>query len=100
MPEKLYVATAYDLKVALAEVLEPLLERLRELEVETGSKKHAYTVAEVADQIGYHPRTIHEFIREGRKDRRGKMRQLSAKEITQGQYRITPESLAEFLGYF
>jgi len=93
-------ATPDDLKAMLIEVVSPLTERIRELELMAGTRKHAYTVAEVANQIGYKPATVLTFIHEGRTARNGKKVKLLAKEPTVGDYRILPADLDNWLSRF
>jgi hypothetical protein len=88
------------LRGPLVELLGPIARRLQELEVSTGSKKHAYTVAEVASMIGYCKRKVLEFINVGRKDRNGKIRKLPKHEITTNEYRILPHELDAWLAHF
>lgn len=93
-----FQASPDDLRAMLSEAVSPLLSRIRELEVPT--RKHAYTVAECAEQIGYKPATLLTFIHQGRKARTGKLIRLHAKEITTGDYRILPADLDAFLSHF
>lgn len=81
------------------QVVEALTGELRQLNADT-LRKHAYTVAEVAEQIGYSIPTIRGFIREGRRGRGGKTIKLKARELTAGDYRILPADLDEFLTHF
>ncbi|GAB4002192.1 hypothetical protein GCM10028807_60300 [Spirosoma daeguense] len=96
----LYTGSPEDLKAMLAQVVEPLAERIRELEVQANTHKHAYKVAEAAEKIGYSRQMIHEFIKNGRKDAKGRVHRLRHKEVTTGDYRILPAYLDEFLSHF
>lgn len=89
-----------DLKAILLEVLAPVEERLRGLEIVAGTRKHAYTVAETAVQIGYSKQMVFQFIKSGRIDSKGRKNYLKHHEITRGDYRITPADLDEFLSHF
>ena len=89
-----------DLKRMLQEVVTPLVERIRELEVIAGTRKHAYTVAQVAELIGYKPPTVLTFIHEGRKARNGKTVRLRCIEPTSGDYRVLPQDLDVWLSHF
>ncbi len=60
----------------------------------------AHTVAEVSQLISYSPSTIRDFIRNGRKTKKGKMVALPAIEITKGDYRIRPSHLERWLDLF
>lgn len=99
-----FSGTPDDLKAMMLESLQivvtPLVERLRELEVAAGARRHAYTVAEVAEQISFHSNTVLEFIHTGRKAKNGRLIQLKAKEISKGVYRIIPKDLDEWLAHF
>jgi hypothetical protein len=96
----MFSGTPDDLKAMLCSVIEPLTERIRELEIIAGTRKHAYTTAEVAEQIGYKVPTVLGFIHTGKKARNGKMIKLKHKEITNGDYRILPADLDSFLAHF
>jgi len=63
-------------------------------------RKHAYTVAEAAEQIGYSKAIVLRFIREGTLNSRGKRIYLRALELTRADYRITPDDLDRFLNQF
>ena len=93
-----YNASPDDLRAIMVDVVAPLVERIRYLE--TGPRKHAYTTAEAAAQIGYSKATVLQFIRDGRKARNGRTVQLPAHEITPGDYRIRPEDLDSFIAHF
>lgn len=95
-----FSGTPDDLKAILVEVVKPLVEQIRELELKVGSRKHAYTVAEVGKQIGYHPKTVLEFIHTGRRARNNEQIRLHAKEISKGVYRILPDDLDTWLSNF
>ena len=89
-----------DMQAMMAEALRPLVERIRALEIATGSYKHAYTVTEVAQRIGYSTKTIREFIRIGRRGRNGRTVTLRAFEITTGNLRVLPTDLDAFIRQF
>lgn len=59
-----------ELKQLLQESVSPLMERIGQLESRLGTgnatRKHAYTVTEVAEQIGYSTKTVLGFIRKGK----------------------------------
>lgn len=95
-----YIGTPQDLEAALTRVIAPLVERLRELELTAGSAKHLYTTREAGLRIGYSADMIRRFIRDGKENRKGKKIYLSAKEITLGDYRISPADLERFISYF
>ena len=95
-----FIGTPDDLEAALVRVVAPLVERIRELEIMTGSIKHVYTVNQVCDRIGYKVDTVRRFIREDETNAKGKRIYLKAKEITKGDYRIAPADLDTFLAHF
>ncbi|WP_020603311.1 hypothetical protein [Spirosoma spitsbergense] len=95
-----FQATPDDLEAMLHRAIMPLTDRIRELELMAGSRKHAYTVAEVAQQIGYKSATVLTFIHQGRKARNGKTIKLPHKEPTAGDYRILPADLDTWLSHF
>jgi hypothetical protein len=95
-----YLGTPEDLEAALSRVIAPLEQRLRELEITAGSDKHLYTVTDVAQRTGYGKDTIRKFITQGVIDRKHRLTFLKAKEITKGDYRITPAQLDEFVSHF
>lgn len=95
-----YIGTPDDLKAVLEGVIKPLSDRIRELEIQLGSKKHLYTVSEVAEQLSYSTKLVRQFIREGKRDRKGNLIYLKTKDITSGDYRIAPEAISEFLSHF
>lgn len=80
-------------------VVDAIAEQFRTLNVEL-ARKHAYTITEAAEQIGYKPDTVRSFVRKGRRGRNGKMHFLKAVEITVGDLRVLPADLDEFLSHF
>jgi hypothetical protein len=57
-----FTGTPDELKTMLLEVIATLVNQIRKLEIAAGSRKHASTVAKVAQQIGYHRDTVLDFI--------------------------------------
>lgn len=77
----------------------PIVENLRSIEI-AGQRKHAYTVTEVAILIGYSEWAVRQFIKKGRKDKKGTIRKLPKHEVTAGDYRILPHELDAWLLFF
>lgn len=89
-----------ELEALISKAIAPYAEAVRSIEVKIGIHKHAYTVAEVAEKIGYSKRIVLDFIRNGRKDGRNKIRRLPHLEVTTGEYRVLPSDLENWLSYF
>ncbi len=89
-----------ELKAMIAEAVAPYADALRLAQLNAGHNKHAYRASEVAERIGYSAPVVREFITKGRKDRNGVLRQLPAKEITPGDYRVRPVDLDAWLNHF
>jgi hypothetical protein len=89
-----------ELEVLINQAIAPLIATIQGLENRVGMRKHAYTVTEVAILIGYSEWTVREFIKKGRKDKKGQIRLLPKREITAGDYRILPYELDAWLLYF
>ncbi|NID09343.1 helix-turn-helix domain-containing protein [Fibrivirga algicola] len=89
-----------DLQAMLTKANEGFAADLRELQARTAHVKHAYTIKEVAEKIGYSVDTVRTFIKEGRRAKGGKTARLKAREITAGDYRITPADLDAFIAQF
>ncbi|GAB4002189.1 hypothetical protein GCM10028807_60290 [Spirosoma daeguense] len=89
-----------ELKSMLEEVIEPLVDRIRELEVQANTHKHAYKISEVAEKIGYSKRLVLEFIHVGRKDKKNRMIRLKHRKISMNDFRVLPADLDDFLAYF
>ena len=98
--QTLYSCSPDDIEAAMIRVVAPLVERIRTLEMATGSAKHLYTTREAGQRIGYSAEIIRRFIREGTTDRKGKRVYLKFKELTNGDYRIRPVDLDAFLAHF
>ena len=98
--QTLFTASPADLQAMLAEAVRPIAHELRELQLRSAHQKHAYTVREVAEKIGYSPDTVRTFIHAGRAAKNGKTARLTAREITTGDYRITPADLDAFIAHF
>jgi hypothetical protein len=81
-------------------MLAPHTSALRDVETKVGTQKHAYTLQEVADRIGYKVCTIRALVKKGRVARNGQLVRLPALEITPGDFRVTPADLDEFLSKF
>jgi predicted transcriptional regulator len=91
--------TPEDLQDMIFKAVGSIAENLRSIEI-AGTRKHAYTVAEVAILIGYSEWTVREFIKKGRKDKKGNTRLLPKREITTGDYRVLPHELDAWLLFF
>lgn len=89
-----------DLEALISRAVAPFAEAIKSLEEKVKVRKHVYTVAEVAEQIGYTIPTVQSFIRQGRKARNGDVIRLQAKEPTKGDYRVTPDELDRWLSFF
>jgi hypothetical protein len=103
--QTLYTGTPADIEAAMMRVVTPLIEQIQQLQKaqqlpQEPFQKAIYTVSELAEHISYSAQMVRRFIREGRRDRKGKLVYLKAKEITTGDFRITSADLNQFLSHF
>lgn len=98
-PVTAFLVSPEEFEVIIKRRLQPIIEQLNMLQ-DLPDRKYAYTPKQVAELIGYKTDTVLIFIREGRKDRRGRMNRLPAIQITERSYRVLPEQLQAWLRCF
>jgi hypothetical protein len=85
---------------AVEKATSPLTAQLESVERRLAEPRLRYSSHEIAALYGVSIRTVREWIRQGRVDKNGKRRFLSASELTHGKYSISQQSVHTFLSYF
>lgn len=81
----------------LQEVVGTLLSEIKSLkDIATQASDRILTIDEASEVVGYSRKTITNWIKEGKKDRRGKTVYLEVFEFAPGQYRIPMNKLLAF----
>lgn len=78
----------------------PLVEQLDAVERRLAQPRLRYSSHEIAALYGVNVRSVRDWIRRGRVDKKGHTHFLKASELTQGKYSISLESADHFLSFF